>query len=653
MAKRVLLVAIILAALLVMAAPAMAFNGMRADYTPSSTCAICHTSGPGDPIYTEWSQTKHGTPATGSRANGWPTGSTCTGCHSSNLDPTKAVPTPGATSTTGAVSWVNGNVDPSTGEASLSENLIGCSMCHQSQTAAHAADSAALANPDICGQCHSRYAYSVDTYEVSPIPTPTAKATTLIQPQMALGFTTMGSAPDWEAPALSTVLNVAHPGWAPTPNPSATSAAALQTYWKIEGEDTVWQQRGHDGSASQYPEWVNEGHADALTDLRAAIPDSVIDAEGCLKCHSTDYRLAPDDAKPTAADAKYGITCAACHTPHEAGTAVGVWDEEMTPQLRTDNARTLCVQCHTAELDGDVAVAGTTVFNGIREIMNGVGAIDVPAGAPSVHKGKCVQCHMPPTAIGQGGANHTFMIIEPVVAAGVDPVPTPSASPTANLTMAYSACTTCHSRPGDAAAQWLQDTIDDRAAATLSWDIQVEDALAAAAGRFGFLGADNAAKIANANTAFNAIKDEGGAWNADQLSFQKAFTNHTFAESDPSGGVHNWTYSSAVLLKALDQANGVSAFPEIVTFWAAPKSLKVGKTMGFSGAVATSATGTAIIQVKSGATWKTAKTAALDASIFSGTIKMTKKGTFYYRATFPASETQSGGSSVIVKVVVK
>ena len=56
---------------------------------------------------------------------------------------------------------------------------------------AHNAPKGLLANAEICGQCHSRYSYTTQTFAVSPIPTPTASQTTLIQPQMALGGYTM------------------------------------------------------------------------------------------------------------------------------------------------------------------------------------------------------------------------------------------------------------------------------------------------------------------------------------------------------------------------------------------------------------------------------------------------------------------------------
>ena len=97
--------------------------------------------------------------------------------------------------------------------------------------------------------------------------------------------------------------------------------------------------------------------------------------------------------------------------------------------------------------------------------MDGYGAIDVSA-FPSVHKGKCVQCHMPPTSISRGavqlGGNHTFNIITPADATSfADPVrhatavatatPVPGGTPVITTTstvwqdgMPFSACSTCH-----------------------------------------------------------------------------------------------------------------------------------------------------------------------------------------------------------------
>ena len=268
----------------------------------------------------------------------------------------------------------------------------------------------------------------------------------------------------------------------------------------------------------------------------------------CLRCHSTDYILASDTAKPTGANAKYGVTCQACHTPHDRGTAKGIWNEEWTPQLRTDSPKTVCLTCHTAELNGKVAKAGSAVHDTTKEVMDGTGAIDVPQGAPSVHKGKCVQCHMPPTiSSGATGANHTFSIIQPEVAAAVRPNPIVTTTPLP--TMPYSACSTCHSRTGDQDATWLQDTITDRQAAMHAWNDQVTKALTAAAKRLGFK------STAAANTAIN--KKPMKKWSRGQMAFQKAFTNQTYVVSEGSWGIHNWDYARTVILKSLAQARSV------------------------------------------------------------------------------------------------
>jgi len=170
----------------------------------------------------------------------------------------------------------------------------------------------------------------------------------------------------------------------------------------------------------------------------------------------------------------------------------------------------------------------------------------VPQGAPGVHKGKCVQCHMPPTSSSPTGANHTFKIILPVVAAEAV-VPYVTATPVP--TMPYSACSTCHSRPGDQAATWLQDTIDDRQAAMKAWDAQVAEALTKAAKKLGYK--DTAA----ANTAINKIKMN--KWTKGQKAFQQSFTNQMFIEGEGSMGIHNWEYARIVILKALEQAQSV------------------------------------------------------------------------------------------------
>ena len=695
MAKRVLLVAIIVAAILVVAAPAMAFNGYRGDYTLTTFCAVCHTDGTvGPAVYDKWSASAHAVAGADGQATRLPYGSSCAGCHTSNYAPGKVVPVATATSSTGTVSW--GAVIPSPfpaqndGNTFISENFVGCSSCHYGKSTgaaaaqygddpnntAHAAPFGNLADADVCGQCHSRYSYTVDTYAVLPVPyltvttplpgtpiTPNPSPTTLLQPQYAIGFPMLGApvAGVWTSIPLSDYLNIPSPGWTPTPNPAATSAAnfGLATYWKnSDGSDTMWQFTGHDGSAAQYPEWKSEGHANALTALGASPQAS------CLKCHSADYRIAVEAGKtpPTGAQAKYGITCVGCHKPHDAGTAKGAWDDAFDTQLITDNAKTLCVECHNGEIPaGTTASPGAEVHHPMKEMMDGYGAIDV-ASFPSVHKGKCVQCHMPPTSISRGsvqlGGNHTFNIITPEQADNVLPMPT--ATPTISGTptpqyatsMPYSACTTCHSRPGDNSARWLQDTIDQRQEWTKAKIVEIHAALAAAAVRLGY--ADESA----AHTALVAIP--AARRTTDQTTFLKAFTNVGYVESEGSFGIHNWDYSRAIVNTALLEAQSVKAAPKPwrVTFKISKARVAVDHKVKFSGTVKTIAmapgAGVVTIQKKVKGHWKAWRTAKLKSTGgFAKTVKMTKKGTFYFRAFMPAHGSNLKKASKSHRLVVK
>jgi hypothetical protein len=635
-----------------------------------------------------WSETKHS--EEGTQANRLPYGSVCAGCHTSNFDPSKVVPTPTATSTTGAVSWgaANGIPDPgtqNTGEFASSENFIGCSSCHygasflgpdfgqDTNNTAHMVPFGEMANADICGQCHSRYSYTVDTYTVAPVPyvsvdssgspVPNPSPTTEIQPQMALGYPMLGApgTAGWDPAApLSDYLNIQSPGWEPTP--TATEAAGLQTYWKdAEGNDLMWQQKGHDGSAAQYPEWANEGHAIALEALKAVMGPNP--PARCLECHSADYRIAVEAGKtpPTGAEAKYGITCVGCHTPHEAGTTKGVWDEEFDAQLIGDpkNPSDLCITCHNGELPFDTeATPGTEVHHPMKEMMAGYGAIGVPQ-IPSVHEGSCVQCHMPPTSYNssgtsrQLGGNHTFTIIEPEVAAEVQPFEELE-------TMPYSACSTCHggNAPGDPLATYLQPRIEQRQSWTKTKIDQIWNELDKAAVNLGYADVDAA-------HAALVAKPESDWSNAERL-FLSSFTNVEFVDSEGSYGIHNWAYSVRIVNTAMAQAKSVAS-PEprkyIVGLNRVSKYNKVRRNakVPFKGTVQTgwglAAQGKVILQIKiKRGSWKNWHRPALNSNgTYAKTFRMkVKKGTWYVRAKMPGDGAlNKTGYSRYWKIIVR
>ena len=246
MFKRVTIVALVVAAfVLMMAVPALAFNGYRGDYTTSDYCSICHQEGqPGSApkIQDRWAETAHAHAGADDQGARLPYGSSCGGCHTSNYAPSKVVPTPTRTAvaptapagsptpapTATNVSW--GAVIPSPfpaqadGDARYSENFVGCSSCHygaatgtapqygnDANDTAHMAPFANLANAEICGQCHSRYAYTVDTYDVATVPyvkldgagapIPNPSPTSLLQPQYAIGYKLLGTPTDGWVPA--------------------------------------------------------------------------------------------------------------------------------------------------------------------------------------------------------------------------------------------------------------------------------------------------------------------------------------------------------------------------------------------------------------------------------------------------------------------
>ena len=652
MFKRVTIVAFVVAAFLVLAVPAMAFNGFRDDYSPAELCTGCHPAVAG-----EWSETGHAVAGSHGQGARLPYGSSCGGCHTGNYDPSKVVPTPTATSVTPSpsptattVSWGAMIPDPfpaqADGEAPYSEPFVGCSSCHYGASTTHAAPNQNLANAEICGQCHSRYSYTVDTYPVtavpylaldgsgSPIPNP--DPTTILQPQYAMGYKPLGESPEWMPAGLDTVLNVPTPGWTPTPDPAAGSST--MTYWKdAEGNDTRWQADGHDGNAAQYPEWANEGHATSLDDLKAVMGPNP--PASCLECHSADYRIAEEAGKtpPTGAEAKYGITCVGCHTPHVAGNAKGVWDEAFEPQLvgNPDHPSDLCTDCHNGELAvGKQATPGTAIHHPMKEMMAGYGAIGVKQ-RPSVHEQSCVQCHMPPTAAASSrgpnlGANHTFTIIEPEVAANMQP----NAD---DRSMPYSACSTCHggNAPDDPYATYLQPRIEQRQAWTHAQIEEIWTLLDEAAVNMGYADVDEAQPA--------LVAKPSNTWTAAERAFLSAFTNVEFVETEGSFGIHNWAYTVDIVGAAQGQAEiaktgVVVRMPWKVTFKQSKTNIRAGTKVKYSGTVKTSkgvaGTGTKVrIMKRVHGVWKVWKSTRVKANgSYSLTVKMTTKGRFYMRA---------------------
>ena len=515
-----------------------------------------------------------------------------------------------------------------------------------------------MADAQICGACHSRYSYTTSTYTVEPVPylqvvagspVPNPNPTTLIQPQMAIGYPMLGSpspSPAW-SPVLTNYLNLSYPGWTPTPTATRAGFASLQTFWKVDGHDSEWEQSGHDGGAQQYAEWFTEGldfgHSVALKTLQN-VGES--DNPECLKCHSADYRIMKEAGKLQTAEqqnnftAKFGVTCVGCHTPHDAGSTKGRWDDAFDTQLVGDpaNPSDACAACHNGGLpEGETVSPGAEFHSTAKEIIDGYGAIDVPQpAAPQAHKGKCIECHMPPTTISRGvvqlGGNHTYNFISPRDAVDASPVPyvtspavaiatatpvpggTPVVTSSAVATwdgMPYSACSTCHSNNNGVKATPIPvgtRTITPSPSSSPIRVTVITDQLANGTSVGNMTGGDKAIwlqdtidqrqewtkdRIAQIHTELDkaavalGYQDRAAAqaaliavpqnqWTTAQRAFLSGFTNVEFVETEGSYGLHNWSYSSAIANTALMQAKIAQTGVIVRTPWVV--TLKMSKS---------------------------------------------------------------------------
>ena len=178
-----------------------------------------------------------------------PYGSVCQGCHTSNFDPAKVVPTPTATSASRRPSPGRRQRHPDRGPGrrlgASSENYVGCSSCHygigcgrssptvQTRTTRHTASRyGEMANADICGAVplallvHGRHLRGdadpvredrrrgeSDPQPVADDPDPAADGARRVPDARSPA---PAPATGWDPAApLSDYLNVRPPGWTP------------------------------------------------------------------------------------------------------------------------------------------------------------------------------------------------------------------------------------------------------------------------------------------------------------------------------------------------------------------------------------------------------------------------------------------------------
>lgn len=140
----------------------------------------------------------------------------------------------------------------------------------------------------------------------------------------------------------------------------------------------------------EFADWEKSNHAKSLILLKQNhIPEMGELQDACLECHSTDYQLVGNDPKPTMRTAQYGITCVACHNPHEIRG-------EGVPARKINQP---CRSCHTTKK---------------RVCSEPVDPAHFPCPPDKV---ECVDCHMP-YVVKSGGwysiRGHAFVIMSPL-----------------------------------------------------------------------------------------------------------------------------------------------------------------------------------------------------------------------------------------------
>lgn len=256
---------------------------------------------------------------------------------------------------------------------------------------------------------------------------------------------------------------------------------------------THWWSDGHARlSNMQYNEWLNSGHASALSVVQG------VEGAGteCLMCHSSDYASAQAVAAAFEAGlregeapaaftfdaATHGVTCTSCHNVHAASTE--------QPHLLVAESYTLCTACHT---DAD---ASDGLHHPVQQMFEGQAVVEGMEGVASSHftnpsGPSCVTCHMPMTPVdGFTRTSHTMTMVAP------------------NSSELESQCAVCHEE--QATGEAMQAFIDDTQNGTRS---RIEAARA-------------------------ALQGDEPAWVTTALDF---------VEGDGSFGIHNFAYTDALL----------------------------------------------------------------------------------------------------------
>jgi Cytochrome c552/Doubled CXXCH motif (Paired_CXXCH_1)/Cytochrome c554 and c-prime len=281
-----------------------------------------------------------------------------------------------------------------------------------------------------------------------------------------------------------------------------------------------------------YNGWMMSKHAITQVDVAGELrdshpgesPDAVIAGEDCIACHaptavlanggmtegqalghffSTDNGVFSATTTATNTADWPNVDCATCHDPHDAGKFSYFNSQTLQYEVMT-NADELCGQCH-----GNLHFPDTDHLT--YNLATGTSGIGVPdqQWMPGV---TCEQCHMYASDVDGSNSKmfkgHTWAVIVPE-ASGTDTI----------------SCQVCHPGATDSSVNW---------------------AVTACQGQFQALDATAQANVARAAAVLQHSQDTNWLTVLAQAQY-----NLTYAESDESGGFHNFSYLWALL----DNAN--------------------------------------------------------------------------------------------------
>ncbi len=284
-----------------------------------------------------------------------------------------------------------------------------------------------------------------------------------------------------------------------------------------------------------FPEWEKSGHNTV---------DDHMNSSSCAKCH-TGKGFVIQNIRGEASEAPYvegaAVTCAACHDPHDATNehqlrkVSNVTLNDETTVVSEGGLGKLCMNCHLSRRDAEEYVTKYHSHFGPHhsnqtDMLVGANAIEFGLSMPETGHIKavedaCVTCHMaeqPKENKDEGISkvgSHTFSMVSTV---GTD------------TTYNVEICQGCHGSE-------IEKFEDVKASSDYDGDGTIEGAVAEVEGLMHQLG-----------MLLPPLDEPGVSVAKDYTPVQlKAAYNYEFVDDDASHGVHNTSYTVAILKAAI------------------------------------------------------------------------------------------------------